>query len=258
MRKRVYPILVTVSLLSAAFSQPVVSHAAPLRVIATVRTRALCDQTRELALPVGYIAKTNDKAFQAIDSSMLHFMEQNDQLAGHTSDAVKKIMSVNGTGNVDLAPSSALDAAQIQNLATVITQNILVADQFLDKSWKVFPKGKNPTVDALRQRVQNLVDLQRALANQYLQFAGALNAQSGLAAIGRNANISTAVLENVIEGDVAAFNTERADDNDPESVAQADVHETADFETPYKITRELRLQEAAFAYEMIHAVDTCR
>lgn len=258
MRIRVCLTAVIIALVAVLLPVSARSKGAPLRVIATVRTTALCNETRELALPVGYIAKTNDKAFGAIDASMLHFMQQNDQLSGHTSDAVKKIMSVNGTGDIELEPSSALDAAQIQNLATVINQNIIVADQFLDKSWKIYPKGKNATVDALRQRVQNLVDLQRALANHYLQFANALNEQNGLAAIQRNSQISTAVLENVIEGDVAAFNTERSDDNDPESVAQANVHETANFESPYKITRELRLQEAAFAYEMIHAVQTCR
>lgn len=39
------------------------------------------------------------------------------------------------------------------------------------RSWKAVPQGADPQVDTMRQRLQNLIDLQRPLTANYTQLA---------------------------------------------------------------------------------------
>lgn len=56
--------------------------------------------------------------------------------------------------------------------ATTILQNLAPMNDLLAQSWKRSPAGTSPKVDQVRRRVENIVDLQRAVANQEVRFGG--------------------------------------------------------------------------------------
>ena len=58
----------------------------------------------------------------------------------------------------------------------IVDQNLALADRVMNASWNRYPRGTDANVDAMRQRLQNIVDLQRALVNKYY---GALTANDG-------------------------------------------------------------------------------
>ena len=47
-------------------------------------------------------------------------------------------------------------------------------EELLQESYAIYPVGKVPKVDAMRQRVQNIVDLQRATADRYTEIYGTI------------------------------------------------------------------------------------
>jgi len=55
--------------------------------------------------------------------------------------------------------------SRIDMLYTNVLANLTAMDQYLIKSYRLYPHGSNAKVDALRQRVQNVVDLERTLVN---------------------------------------------------------------------------------------------
>lgn len=58
-------------------------------------------------------------------------------------------------------------AYQIDMEASNLLEKIHQVETLLIKSYAKYPRGKVPKVDALRQHVQNVVDLERAIANKY-------------------------------------------------------------------------------------------
>jgi len=58
-----------------------------------------------------------------------------------------------------------LYASQIDQAFSNIIQNINEVDRALLKSYAAYPQGQNRKVDALRQRAQNVADLERVMAN---------------------------------------------------------------------------------------------
>lgn len=73
--------------------------------------------------------------------------------------------------------------------ATNAIQSIHREELLLIDSYRKYPQGKSPRVDALRQHVQNVVDLERAIANKYEYSFGT---------IGDNANLD--VIQNASSG----------------------------------------------------------
>ncbi len=71
-------------------------------------------------------------------------------------------------GRTYLRDGQFLYAAKVDMLYTSIFQNFDEIYSDLNKSYAAYPQGTNAKVDALRQRVQNVVDLQRTLANNDL------------------------------------------------------------------------------------------
>ncbi len=58
-----------------------------------------------------------------------------------------------------------LYSARIDMLYMKVLENLTEMDQALIKSYRTYPQGVNAKVDALRQRVQNVMDLERLLVN---------------------------------------------------------------------------------------------
>jgi hypothetical protein len=67
-----------------------------------------------------------------------------------------------------------LYASKIDQESTNLIGAIHQIEQLLEDSYAVYPVGKVPKVDALRQRVQNIVDLQRATADRYSEIYGTI------------------------------------------------------------------------------------
>jgi hypothetical protein len=67
-----------------------------------------------------------------------------------------------------------LYAAKIDQESTNLIGAIHQIEVLLQESYAVYPVGKIAKVDALRQRAQNIVDLQRATADRYAQIYGTI------------------------------------------------------------------------------------
>jgi len=58
-----------------------------------------------------------------------------------------------------------LYSSRIDMLYTKVLENLTEMDRYLITSYHAYPQGTNGKVDALRQRVQNVMDLERTLVN---------------------------------------------------------------------------------------------
>jgi hypothetical protein len=154
-------------------------------------------------------------------------------------------------------PSSEMSVVQMDRVAYIIAQNLVLEDKVMDASWKQYPRGRFPNLDALRQRLQNLMDLQRALDNKYFEFTGVYLDNRGQAqfANGQAAQFK-ALLRETILGLGSALSDVRTD-GDPEIAAKADVHDVSRYGSTAAVVKELRLQELAFAKEATTAAQTC-
>jgi hypothetical protein len=69
-------------------------------------------------------------------------------------------------------PGMVLARANVDWLAAQSYQDLADVDAQLAKSYRETPKGKDPDLDALRERAQLIVDAQRIITDQYASFAG--------------------------------------------------------------------------------------
>jgi hypothetical protein len=76
-----------------------------------------------------------------------------------------------------------LRVAQNDMLSTNLLTNIHEVEKQLLKSYRAYPQGTNGKVDALRQRVQNVVDIERTIANIYSGAYGAVVDNDGVTGI---------------------------------------------------------------------------
>lgn len=67
-----------------------------------------------------------------------------------------------------------LYASKIDQTSTNLIASIHQIEELLAQSYAAYPVGKVPKVDAMRQRVQNIVDLERATADRYAEVYGTI------------------------------------------------------------------------------------
>lgn len=67
-----------------------------------------------------------------------------------------------------------LYASKIDQTSTNLIGSIHQIEELLQESYTLYPVGKVPKVDAMRQRVQNIVDLERATADRYAEVYGTI------------------------------------------------------------------------------------
>jgi len=67
-----------------------------------------------------------------------------------------------------------LYASKIDQASTNLIAAINQIEILLQQSYEAYPVGKVPKVDAMRQRVQNVIDLERASANRYSEIYGTI------------------------------------------------------------------------------------
>lgn len=146
------------ALLAAAAASPAPAQSAPMKTIGHVKSSPVCTEFRSLVLPLALVQRKNDGLMQIIHNETQQY--RNSSYSKFRNGLL-------------------LHAANIDMAAANMLQNLALIDRALAQSWKRSPKGVNPKIDALRQRVQNVADLQRALANQETQFAGYLGDTNG-------------------------------------------------------------------------------
>ena len=132
---------------------------APLKEIARVRSRAVCTTLHTLVIPAARISKETEPIFES--------------LAGNVRSIARVVRDMNverGTGHDSAAGAfvaalTTLPAANADWETSQILVKLVQIDRLLLASYATNPQGSNRAVDALRQRIQNMVDLQRAYAN---------------------------------------------------------------------------------------------
>lgn len=242
-------------LAAAVAASPAPQPTPHLKVIVNVKSTALCSAVKSMAVPLGYVTRRNEQAFAAMNHAMLQFMINT---AGVTDAGVADLHSLdNSLDDAEMyTPNSELQVTKMNRIAYDVVQNLTLEDQVMNQSWREYPRGKSPSVDALRQRMQNLMDLQRALANQYLEFAGMYLDNRGQAQFSGSPAYTKAFLRSTLLGLSSAM-AAASKQRDPEILPQASAHDIAHSGKVGEIVRELRLQDMAFSNEILGAADTC-
>lgn len=215
----------------------------PLRVIVTVRTTALCSAVRSMAIPIGFVVSANDNAFSSLTAHPV---------------------------SVDIQdPDRFAIAARTAKVMYAVVQNLVLAEDVLSKSWRQYPKGKDANVDALRQRLQNVVDLQRAITNDYYRqghgddsvvtdFSAdmAVDTAHPSGPRVRRLNSGAPLIEGMRAADAQA-SIDIQHEIYPEEFPVADAHLYVRHGGAITHKRELDLQEYAFSSELTTASKTC-
>jgi hypothetical protein len=246
-------LLLSTILLADATAAPQATTAptAPLRVIVTVKSSTLCSAVRKMAIPIGYVNRRNDDAFSSINRTMYAFLKQN---VGAKPISVSEQILQNAGGDTgpEVAPINTYSILSMNKTAWQIAQNVTLESSVMQRSWKEFPKGKDANVDALRQRLQNLMDLQNALENKIMSFTQGVLDNAG--------NVSTpqltALLGESLAGQAAALQASQQQ-SDPEMTPVESAADLAKSGTEAQVVRELRLQEIAFSTEIVKAGTVC-
>ncbi len=149
----------------------------PLKTIVHVHAGAVCSSLHELVVPAARVTEATVPLFAGLQYNVQKMHNVYKDLgpgAGTGHDAAGKKFLENLT---------ALPAANAEQYATRVLSNLYQIDLLLRDSYAKYPQGTNRNVDSLRQRIQNIVDLQRAYANA-LRVGSAAILDNALASAG--------------------------------------------------------------------------
>lgn len=247
---RMIPIILAVAVAAAPSPKPT-----PLKVIIHIRSNTtFCSSVRSMAVPIGYVTRRNDEAFAAMNHSVLKYFES---VRGVTSAGVPDMEALSSEldDSAIYTPTGALSAMKVGQIAYDVDQNLTLEDRIMQDSWTKYPKGAYPNIDAMRDRLQNLMDLQRALVARYTEFASVYTDNAGQAKFADDAASFKSLLRDTILGLSSAL----AHAHDPEEYTPAygTVHELARAGRVSDVVKELKLQEMAFSNEIVGAGNSC-
>ncbi|MDH2909709.1 MAG: hypothetical protein PXZ07_06285 [Candidatus Eremiobacteraeota bacterium] len=256
----------------------------PPVIIRTITT-ARCTTLHEMMRPIGYVTRRNDDAFRAMAFATQKFLSnfipgdvptiadlqaslgtnngQGTGLNGTGTPMSASLSSTRGNDPLVYGPSQVLSAARIDAVAQQIFGNIMVERSYLTKSYKKFPEGKNPKVDAMRRAAQNVMTLQEALANKYEQFAGTYFDGMDLSRMTANNNADVATikiaLRQLLLGDTRglAGDTQRKLSPNHPFFGYKSAGDLAQNGNPGEVLTALKGQEFAFTSTMIHTYNVC-
>ncbi len=256
----------------------------PPVIIRTITT-ARCTTLHEMMRPIGYVTRRNDDAFRAMAFATQKFLSHfipgdvptiadlqaslgssngsGSALNGTGTAMSTSLSSSQGNDPLVYGPSQILNAARIDSVAQQIFGNIMVERSFLTKSYKKFPAGKNPKVDAMRRAAQNVMTLQEALASRYEKFAGTYFDGMDLARMTTNNQSGVATLKMTLRGlllgdtrGLASDSHRKLSPNDPFFGYQS-VNQLAQDGNPGEVLTALKGQEFAFTSTLIHTYNVC-
>lgn len=139
--------------LAAAFVLAAAAAPTPPPTIIRERVSPVCSTLHQLEVPFAQMNVKNKPIMQAIHALQTKLAKAR---------------------NSRLGDGVFLYASQMDMLYTGILQNLTDVDRQLRKSYAAYPQGTNAKVDALCQRVQNVVDLLRVMDNEHLAATAAV------------------------------------------------------------------------------------
>jgi hypothetical protein len=280
------PILMTILL--AAGDAPAPSPApqpvsTALREIGRVRADAACVSLVKLALPVALIAANNDRVFAAMQRPLANFAHGEGSIAegnqienAHESTpkggalvpaSERDGTSMGGSGATNAGddqdtytPVRTLAASNIDRMVGIILRNLDDADKTMAESWKEHPEHLDPALTALRQRVQNIIDMQRVLAFRLDDAAGSYLSDSGVAGLtpAHEQARFTEALDASVAAEIAADRTSGSEPVTPtlpgKHVSDVGAEKHADAKD---VLAALRQQEFALALEAPRLARSC-
>jgi hypothetical protein len=241
----------------------------PLPVIVHTKTSPLCTALHSYAMPIGYVTRRNDDAFRAISHSLRAYLSG--IYPGDVPTAAEMASTMHGepegaqadaTGAERLddqllfGPGQTLTVAEVDDVANQIYSNLLVERKFMDQWWHDVPEHSDPQIDAMRQHLQNLMDLQRALADRYERFAGLYLGDRGMAALEspqQRAQFKV-FLRALLLGEAAAL---LDDPNQPMNDGYSSVSQRARLGNVAQVVRNLRDEEHQYAASALSTVNSC-
>jgi len=282
------PILVTILLAAADAPAPnpaPAPSATPLREIGSVRVNAACEELVKLALPVAIIAGNNDREFVALRTPIAKFQSgkgTGDGSTMHTAMSISSQPSSNaknkeGTtesqqaaGRDPLAfdpnddentysPERTMAASNIDRMTGTILHNLDAADKAMAQSWKDHPEHEDPALNAVRQRVQNIIDLQRVLAFRLDDVAGLYFSNSGGSSLSPSTERAgfKSLLDKMMDAGIQQDHQAEAALTATDAAASAgDVRALKAAPAGY-IAAALRMQEIALSAEAPKIARTC-
>jgi hypothetical protein len=277
------PILVSILLAAADAQSPTPQPTAtPLREIGSVRTDAACVSLVKLALPVALIAAKNDRVFAAMQRPIATFangeggIAEGNQIenvhestvAGGALEPESEVgvldngpVSLNARDDQDTyTPERTMAASNIDRMFAIILRNLDGADKKMAESWKEHPEHLDPALTALRQRVQNIIDMQRVLAFRLDDAAGTYLSDSAVA--GLTPHNEQARFKEALDASVAAeIAADRISGSEPvtptlpgQHVSDVGADKRAD---AHDVLAALRQQEFALALEAPRLARSC-
>lgn len=237
--------------------------------IAHTKTSPVCTALHSYALPIGYVARRNDAAFRAMSRSMQVYLsgiypgdvptstEMASTLHGMPEGAQADAM---GAENLDdqllFGPGQTLTVAEIDDVANQIYSNLLLEDKVMNQWWHDVPSHADPQVDAMRQHLQNLMDLQRALADRYERFAGLYLSNKGMASLESPAQRAQfkKFLRALLLGEAAAL---LDDPNQPMNDGYSNVSQRARLGNVAQVVLNLRNEEHQYAATALTTINSC-
>jgi hypothetical protein len=263
--------------------------ATPLREIGSVRANAACDSLVKLMVPVAIIAGNNDREFVALRTPIGKFrsgkgtgngatihnaLATSSQPSSSTNGALSKAdgspqskaaasrdplaFDQNDDSNT-YTPDRTLAAANIDRMTAKILHNLDEADKAMAQSWKDHPEHEDPVLNAMRQRVQNIIDLQRVLANRLDDAAGLYFSNAGGSSLSPDAERSNfkSLLDEMIDAGIQADHQAEVNLTATDSAASVgDVRALKSAPAGYVATA-LRMQEIALLKEAPNIARTC-
>ncbi|HEY5341593.1 MAG TPA: hypothetical protein VIK27_11245 [Candidatus Aquilonibacter sp.] len=140
----------TLAALPSPSPSPISTAYGSYPLIMDIHTDAVCTTLHQTIIPVGFIAKTNDAAF--------------DDVRTHTLKVAMSLIS----DDKDFEMLARRDQRDV----SAVLSNSQLALALLAQSRNRFPADKSPSVEAMRQELARVIDLQK-------QYNSALDAVSG-------------------------------------------------------------------------------
>lgn len=234
------------------------------------KTTAKCDTLRHVTLPVGMVTKRNDEAFHSMARSLVTFLHGiypsdvptfNDFAAAAQApqgEGTTPITASMGDANEDdpllYGAGQVLTAARIDDVAHQVFQNLVLEQKYIDKAQKEDPNPTDPNVAQMRRRAQNLIDLQRVLANAYEEFAGTFLDNQGVAGLSHgNQTMLKLRIRQLLLGEAGALTS----NYQGYSTTQQDPQYIAHYGNPGDVMTSLESEEELFGPETLHAYNDC-
>ena len=129
----------------------------PIKTIINVTARPVCTALHHIVLPFAAVEKQNNAMYQTMDR----------ELGVYRGAGGDGPMETGAQGTYTSNGVQLVQAGKIDQQATQMAQALTDLEKQLAQSYKDIPVGKDPKLDELRARMDNVIKLQYALASRY-------------------------------------------------------------------------------------------